>query len=112
SVPQGDIVQGEREGPPPDSLAQPFASIRTIARHTLCFPFRLLRKGRTHVAGRRTFKYLRVPMQARMGRPFREALTSTTVALAIVPPGRRVSKKAMNDFVARVLFSVRFLKSI
>src|SRR5213594_1346422 len=40
-VPQGDVMEREREAPPPDSLAQPFASIRTIARDTLCFSFDL-----------------------------------------------------------------------
>src|SRR5256712_9356793 len=51
-------------------------------------------------------------MQARMGRPFREALTSTPVILEIVPPGRRVSEKAVNAFVERVRGSVRSLENL
>src|SRR2546426_9583761 len=51
-------------------------------------------------------------MQARMGRPFREALTSTPVVLEIVPPGRRVSEKAGNAFVERVRGSVRSLENL
>src|SRR5213594_360683 len=69
-------------------------------------------KGSDPVAGRRTFKYLRVPMQARMGRPFRDALTSTPVVLEVVPPVRRVSEKAVNAFVERVRDSVRSLENL
>src|SRR5207244_6835646 len=62
--------------------------------------------------GRRTFKYLGVSMRACMGRPFREALASTPVVLEIVPPGRRVSEKAVNAFVERVRDSVRSLENL
>ena len=47
-----------------------------------------------------------------MGRPFRDALTSTPVVLEIVPPGRRVSEKAVNAFVERVRGSVRSLENL
>src|SRR5437667_2949653 len=59
-----------------------------------------------------TFKYLRGPMRACMPRPFREALASTPVVLEIVPPGRRVSEKAVNTFVERVRDSVRSLENL
>src|SRR3989442_1302691 len=51
-------------------------------------------------------------MRACMRRPFREALASTPVVLEIVPPGRRVSEKAVNTFVERVRDSVRSLKNL
>src|SRR5947199_9399649 len=51
-------------------------------------------------------------MQARMSRPFRDALTSTPVVLEIVPPGRRVSEKAVNAFVERVRGAVRSLENL
>jgi len=51
-------------------------------------------------------------MRACMGRPFREALASTPVVLEIVPPGRRVSEKAVNAFVERVRDSVRSLENL
>ena len=51
-------------------------------------------------------------MRACMGRPFREALASTPVVLEIVPPGRRVSEKAVNAFVDRVRGSVRSLENL
>src|SRR2546426_727285 len=51
-------------------------------------------------------------MRACMRRPFREALASTPVVLEIVPPGRRVSEKAVNSFVERVRDSVRSLKNL
>src|SRR2546425_12859480 len=51
-------------------------------------------------------------MRARMQRPFREALASTPVVLEIVPPGRRVSEKAVNTFVERVRDSVRSLENL
>src|SRR2546428_2473622 len=47
-----------------------------------------------------------------MRRPFREALASTPVVLEIVPPGRRVTEKAVNTFVERVRDSVRSLKNL
>ena len=47
-----------------------------------------------------------------MPRPFREALASTPVVLEIVPPGRRVSEKAVNTFVERVRDSVRSLENL
>src|SRR5207244_12878160 len=62
--------------------------------------------------GRRTFKYLGVSIRACMGRRFREALASTPVVLEIVPPGRRVSEKAVNAFVERVRDSVRSLENL
>ena len=51
-------------------------------------------------------------MRACMPRPFREALASTPVVLEIVPPGRRVSEKAVNTFVERVRDSVRSLENL
>src|SRR5438034_10014096 len=51
-------------------------------------------------------------MRACMPRPFREALASTPVVLEIVPPGRRVSQKAVNTFVERVRDSVRSLENL
>ena len=51
-------------------------------------------------------------MRACMRRAFREALASTPVVLEIVPPGRRVSEKAVNTFVERVRDSVRSLKNL
>src|SRR5437870_9186894 len=51
-------------------------------------------------------------MRACMGRPFREALASTPVVLEIVPPGRRMSEKAVNAFVERVRDSVRSLENL
>src|SRR3989442_14591316 len=51
-------------------------------------------------------------MRACMPRPFREALASTPVILEIVPPGRRVSEKAVNTFVDRVRVSVRSLENL
>src|SRR6266566_5026420 len=51
-------------------------------------------------------------MRACMGRPFREALASTPVVLEIVPPGRRVSEKAVNAFVERVRDSVHSLENL
>lgn len=51
-------------------------------------------------------------MRACMRRPFREALASTPVVLEIVPPGRRVSEKAVNAFVERVRDSVRSLENL
>src|SRR5437867_2880411 len=51
-------------------------------------------------------------MRACMRRPFREALASTPVVLEIVPPGRRVTEKAVNTFVERVRDSVRSLENL
>src|SRR2546426_11954663 len=47
-----------------------------------------------------------------MPRPSRDALASTPVVLEIVPPGRRVSDKAVNPSVERVRDSVRSLKNL
>jgi len=51
-------------------------------------------------------------MRAEMSRPFRGALGSTPIVLEIVPPGRRVSGKAVNGFVERVRDSVRSLENL
>ncbi len=55
-VAQRDVMEREREGPPPDSIAQPFASFRRVARDTLCFSFLLRRNVPGHRRARRTFK--------------------------------------------------------
>src|SRR6266702_7944735 len=73
-VPKEDIMQGEGEGPLPEPLAQPLASMTTIVRPTLCLSPR---------GARRTFQVARIRHRALHG-----GVPRTASLLAGRPRGR------------------------